>query len=204
MNESAAQSAAGHKVQAETALKNAVREAEKPDGYKPGLVMSLVALADCYEQQGNHKLAEANYKRACELEKEDSEAYKKLAAAIKKQGRTREAAEAESLARQIDQRYSRVDFKPYMSALTKRIRSAWTPGASNSSTHAVATFVLDKIGNLHALCLMKSSASKEADQAALQAVADAAPFGALPTGSPEVVYVQYSFDFNVLSHPATD
>jgi len=195
---------AGHKVEAEASLKNAIKEAEKPDGYKPALIMTLVALGDFYERQGNHKLAEANYKRACGLEKDDSQPYEKLGGAIKKQGRAQEAQQAEELGKKIDQRYSRVDFKPFMSGLNKRIRSAWNPGQVTSSSHAVASFVLDKQGDIKALCLTKSSGSKKADEAALQAAADAAPFGALPAGSPEIVYVRYSFDMNILSRPSAE
>ena len=204
MNESASEMAAGHKVETEAALKNAIKEAEKPNGYKPALVVSLVALGDFYERQGNHKLAEANYKKACGLEKDDSDAYRKLSGAIKKQGRVKEAVQAEELGKKIDQRYSQVNFKPFLSAMNKRIRSVWNPGPVTSSSHAVATFVLDKQGDIKALCLSKSSRSKKADEAALKAAADAAPFGALPAGAPEVVYVQYSFDLNVLSRPSTE
>jgi TonB family protein len=56
------------------------------------------------------------------------------------------------------------------------------------------------------LKLQKSSGTAIADTAALSAAQDAAPFAPLPSGAPENVDIQFTFDYNVFSggsHPGT-
>lgn len=69
-----------------------------------------------------------------------------------------------------------------MADLQRRIKRAWFPQ-----------------GELSDLKLHKSSGVAIADQAAMKAVQNAAPFRPLPQGSPENIDIQFTFDYNVFN-----
>jgi len=92
-----------------------------------------------------------------------------------------------------------VDFGPYMSDLQRRIKRAWFPPKGNESKRVVVVFKIHRGGELSNLRLDHSSGVASADQAALKAVENAAPFRQLPAGAPDDVDIQFTFDYNVFS-----
>lgn len=97
-----------------------------------------------------------------------------------------------SLAAQKD-----VDFGPYMADLQRRIKRAWFPPKGNESKRVKVVFKVHRNGTMSHLRLMGSSGLAIADQAALKAVQNAAPFRPLPAGAPNDVDIQFTFDYNV-------
>ncbi|MBS2004486.1 MAG: TonB C-terminal domain-containing protein [Cyanobacteria bacterium SZAS LIN-5] len=92
-----------------------------------------------------------------------------------------------------------VDFGPYMADLQRRIKRAWFPPKGNESKRVVVIFKVHRGGELSNLRLDKSSGVAIADQAALKAVENAAPFRPLPAGASDDVDIQFTFDYNVFS-----
>lgn len=90
-----------------------------------------------------------------------------------------------------------VDFGPYMADLQRRIKRAWFPPKGTESRRVVVVFKIHRGGELSHLRLDRSSGVAIADQAALKAVENAAPFRPLPAGAPEDVDIQFTFDYNV-------
>lgn len=99
---------------------------------------------------------------------------------------------APSLAAQAD-----VDFGPYMADLQRRIKRAWFPPKGNESKRVMVVFKIHRGGELSHLRIDRGSGVAIADQAALKAVENAAPFRPLPAGAPEDVDIQFTFDYNV-------
>lgn len=92
-----------------------------------------------------------------------------------------------------------VDFGPYMADLQRRIKRAWFPPKGNESKRVVVVFKVHRGGELSHLRLDRGSGVAIADQAALKAVENAAPFRPLPAGAPDDVDIQFTFDYNVFS-----
>ncbi len=92
-----------------------------------------------------------------------------------------------------------VDFGPYMADLQRRIKRAWFPPKGNESKRVVVVFQVHKNGEMSNLRLDHSSGFALADQAALQAVQNAAPFRPLPPGAQDSVDIQFTFDYNVFN-----
>jgi TonB family protein len=90
-----------------------------------------------------------------------------------------------------------VDFGPYMADLQRRIKRAWFPPKGNESKRVVVVFKIHKDGTMSNLRLDHSSGLAIADQAALKAVENAAPFRPLPAGAQDDVDIQFTFDYNV-------
>lgn len=90
-----------------------------------------------------------------------------------------------------------VDFGPYMADLQRRIKKAWFPPRGQESRRVVVIFKIHSMGELSDLRIDRSSGVASADQAALTAVQNAAPFRQLPAGAPSVVDIQFTFDYNV-------
>jgi periplasmic protein TonB len=90
-----------------------------------------------------------------------------------------------------------VDFGFYMAQLQRRIKKYWSPTKAQSSLVVKVQFSIQRGGQLSNLHLIKSSGLSEADKQALAAVENAAPFAPLPTGSPESVDIEFTFDYNV-------
>ena len=91
------------------------------------------------------------------------------------------------------------DFGPYMADLQRRIKRAWFPPKGNESKRVVVIFKVHRGGELSNLRLDHASGVAVADQAALKAVENAAPFRPLPPGSADDVDIQFTFDYNVFS-----
>jgi TonB family protein len=92
-----------------------------------------------------------------------------------------------------------VDFGPYMADLQRRIKKHWFPPKGNESKRVVVVFKVHSGGELSGLHLDHSSGVAIADNAALKAVEDAAPFRPLPAGAPDAVDIQFTFDYNVFT-----
>jgi TonB family protein len=92
-----------------------------------------------------------------------------------------------------------IDFGPYMADLQRRIKRAWFPPKGDESKRVVVVFKIHKGGDLSHLRLEHSSGLALADQAALKAVENAAPFRPLPAGASDDVDIQFTFDYNVFS-----
>ncbi len=92
-----------------------------------------------------------------------------------------------------------VDFGPYMADLQRRIKRAWFPPKGNESKRVVVIFKVHRGGELSNLRLDHASGVAIADQAALKAIENAAPFRPLPAGAADDVDIQFTFDYNVFS-----
>lgn len=95
---------------------------------------------------------------------------------------------------------SDVDCGPYMAYLQHRIKEHWSPPKGDEDKRIVVEFSILRDGSLRYLRLSKSSGKAGADQAALKAVEQAAPFRQLPAGASDDVDIQYTFDWNVFAH----
>ena len=90
-----------------------------------------------------------------------------------------------------------IDFGPYMNELQRRIKNAWRPPRGNESKRVIVNFRINTLGELTDLKIKVSSGAQVADQAALVAVQNAAPFNRLPSGAPGKVDIEFTFDYNV-------
>jgi len=90
-----------------------------------------------------------------------------------------------------------VNFGPYMAELQRRIKRAWFPPHDLMTKRVTVRFNISSNGELSNLKLSRSCGSALADNAALKAVANAAPFPSLPKGSPNEVDIEFTFDYNV-------
>jgi TonB family protein len=90
-----------------------------------------------------------------------------------------------------------VDFGPYMAALQRQIKHQWSPPKSEESKKVVVQFKLSAEGEASHLQLTQSSGNAESDRKALEAVTKASPYAHLPSGVPDSVDIQFTFDYNV-------
>jgi TonB family protein len=88
-----------------------------------------------------------------------------------------------------------VDFGPYMAEMQKRIRHNWHPPAKTEAIRNVVVFRVNKTGKVYSAKIDVPSKFSDYDKAALNAVALTLP--PLPSGSPEFVDVQFTFDYHV-------
>lgn len=84
-----------------------------------------------------------------------------------------------------------------MADLQRRIKRAWFPPKGNESKRVVVVFKVHTNGTMSNLRLVRGSGVSIADNAALKAVKNAAPFRPLPKGAPPDVDIQFTFDYNV-------
>lgn len=105
-----------------------------------------------------------------------------------------QGAPATSAASQAD-----CDYGPYMSDLQRRIKRAWFPPRGQETKRVSVMFKVHKDGSIGELRIDHSSGVNIADEAALLAASNAAPFRPLPASSPESVDIQFTFDYNVFA-----
>ncbi len=89
------------------------------------------------------------------------------------------------------------DFSKYMLELQRRIKRAWFPPSHTEKNRVKVLFKIHANGEMSNLRITESSGLAIADQAALAAVRNAAPFAHLPENSPENVDIEFTFDYNV-------
>jgi TonB family protein len=92
-----------------------------------------------------------------------------------------------------------IDFNPYMAALQRKIKRNWFPPRGAESRRVVVNFKIAPDGTADSAGVLTSSGLDEADNAALNAVANSAPFAPLPRGVAEPVDIQFTFDYNVFN-----
>ncbi len=90
-----------------------------------------------------------------------------------------------------------IDFGPYMNELQRRIKRSWRPPRGNESKRVVVVFKINRSGELTDLQIKTGSGFGPSDKAALLAVQTAAPFARLPENAPNIVDIEFTFDYNV-------
>jgi len=90
-----------------------------------------------------------------------------------------------------------INWGPYMSDLQRRIKRCWYPPSNHETKRVKVIFSLTRNGELTNLRIIRSSGLNMADNAALKAVENAAPFRPLPAGAPSTVDIEFTFDYNV-------
>ncbi len=90
-----------------------------------------------------------------------------------------------------------VDYGPYMEILQRRIKKCWFPPKGNETKVVVLTFEVLRNGTFKNCKVYKTSGMPIADQAAIVAITNAAPFAPLPTGSKSPIPIEFRFDYNV-------
>lgn len=97
-----------------------------------------------------------------------------------------------------------VDFGPYMAAMQKEVKKHWFPPRGSESKHTVVFWKVQNDGTITNVRIDKSSGSPKVDEASLKAVRSVGKFRPLPTGAPDSVDIQFTFDYNVRNGGKTD
>jgi TonB family protein len=98
-----------------------------------------------------------------------------------------------------------VDFGPYMASLKRRVRRNWIAPESGNSRRTVLNFMVSRGGGVSRLRVVRSSGSSSSDQAAMDAVRRASPFGSLPSAyKGDGIEINFTFDVNVFGGDVTD
>lgn len=92
-----------------------------------------------------------------------------------------------------------IDMGPYMKELQRKIKKNWFPPKGPESKRIKVSFKLHKDGTIGRLKLVTSSGLAVEDDAATQAVENAAPFAPLPDGAGDEVDINFTFDYNVFN-----
>ncbi|HEY9713522.1 MAG TPA: energy transducer TonB, partial [Chroococcales cyanobacterium] len=92
-----------------------------------------------------------------------------------------------------------VDHGPYMADVQRRSKRAWFPPKGNESSNAKVTFSIEKSGQVSNVRVASSSGIAIADEAAVKAVENAAPFRPLPPGSPDKIEIEMNFGKNLFA-----
>ncbi len=89
----------------------------------------------------------------------------------------------------------RADLGPYLERLKQKVKQQWRPELAPSSVHTIIGFYVNRTGQISDLRILKHSGSTLTDQAELQAIQQAAPFGPLPEDYRAAeLYVSFRFD----------
>lgn len=164
-------------------------------GKNPKSFEDRVALADQAVKDNDFAAAIVEYTQALSI-RDDANVRKKLAD-VKIPSEWQAATVAPAIAA------ADVDFGPYMADMQRRVKRAWFPPKGNESKRVVMLWKIKKDGTVTDVKVDKSSGVKPADEAAVTAVKNASPFRPLPTGSPDVVDIQFTFDYNVFNNSGT-
>lgn len=90
-----------------------------------------------------------------------------------------------------------VAFGPYMARIQEMIKQRWRPPRGAESKRIVVHFAINRDGSLSNLKLVQTNGDSLANEAALSAVRNAAPFPPLPAGSAPSIDIEFTFDYNV-------
>jgi len=90
-----------------------------------------------------------------------------------------------------------VAFGPYMARIQEMIKQRWRPPRGSESKRIVVHFAINRDGSLSNLKLVQTNGDTLANEAALDAVRNAAPFPQLPVGSSSSIDIEFTFDYNV-------
>lgn len=98
-----------------------------------------------------------------------------------------------------------IDFKPYMEALEKSIKSNWHPPKGDSDHIVRVKFKVHKNGEISDLAFDRMSRSPENDAAVIKAIIASMPaLPPLPEGSPENVDISFTFEYHVHDGPGQE
>lgn len=168
----------------------------------PASFEDRVQLADDALKDGDFAGAIVEYRAALEI-KEDAQIRKKMAE-VKIPDEWSMASLNPAFNQTVKTAAKDVDFGPYMASLQRRIKRAWFPPKGDESRKITVLYKINTDGTIADLRIDHSSGVVAADEAALAAVKNAAPMDHLPDGSPAVVDIQFTFDYNVFNGKQTD
>jgi tetratricopeptide (TPR) repeat protein len=169
----------------------------------------LVNRAELYQKQGNLEHAAQDYQSAIQWNEQEFgltsfgrvKSMAKLAEIYEQQGKTEAAV---GLKEQINQAKEHqrsctdnVDYAPFIAKLEKRIRWNWFPPQQPNSAQIIAVFRLMPDGNISHLRLTKLSPSLVANQKAIAAIQNSAPFMNVPSRCHDYAEVQFIFDYEL-------
>jgi TonB family protein len=89
------------------------------------------------------------------------------------------------------------DLNPYLAEVEDRIARSWQPSNRDRSEHVTVSFTIAENGEVNDLRINDSSEEATADEAAIDAVEQAAPFAPLPAAAGKQVLVSLEFDGTV-------
>lgn len=94
---------------------------------------------------------------------------------------------------------SEVDFGPYMATMQKRVKENWRAPEVSANKQTVASFSINRNGGVSDLTIKESSGDVRADEQALDAIRQTAPFEQLPAAYKGTkINIQFRFEINVL------
>jgi len=88
------------------------------------------------------------------------------------------------------------EFSVYEADLNWRIHTAWFPRTGHKSERIIVAFMIGASGELSDFSITEPADDEIANQAALKAVENAAPFRSVPSAIPAPIRVQFTFDYN--------
>jgi TonB family protein len=89
-----------------------------------------------------------------------------------------------------------VDFGPYMATMQRTVKRHWFPPRGNESKRVIVFWKVKYDGTISGVKLDKTSGVAAADAAALKAVRTVGKLRPLPSGAPDSVDIQFTFDYN--------
>jgi TonB family protein len=92
-----------------------------------------------------------------------------------------------------------VDYGSWLTAMQRKIKKSWFPPRGNESNKIVVGFKAHKDGTVTGIKMVTSSGVAIADQAAVEAIKQAQPLPPLPKGAPDMIQVNFKFDYDVFS-----
>lgn len=91
------------------------------------------------------------------------------------------------------------DFAEYMQNVNEKLQKNWTPPDFLEEAHTRILFKLNRDGEIYAANIIESSGDKIYDEAAINALKKAMPFGTFPENSTrQTLAVNYSFDTSLV------
>jgi protein TonB len=84
-----------------------------------------------------------------------------------------------------------------MARIQEMIKQRWRPPRGSESKRILVHFAINRDGSLSNLRLMQTNGDTLANEAALNAVRNAAAFPPLPAGSAPSIDIEFTFDYNV-------
>jgi TonB family protein len=94
---------------------------------------------------------------------------------------------------------SAVSFVSYMARLHHRIKAHWLPKTDSGDSGSVS-FTANKDGSITDLKILTSAGNKPFDEAMLATIKAALPFPPLPSGAPNSIPIEFTFNHYVFNH----
>lgn len=181
--------AVGQKAEAETHVAQAEQLlAEMKDLRHSNATMSQSTLATLWQQLGQAEKAALAQKKLEKLRSENPRSEHRPLNRYRATSADRPA----STANNQGQNY----FALYMADIERRIKRAWFPPKGFEDRRITITFKVSKNGDVSEIQITKASGIELADQAALNATKNAAPFRQLPPDVSESQQFEMTFAFN--------